>query len=181
MWCAGRRRKVAAFNLREKLGWPEVKHCCEELTHLKRPWCWERLRPGEGYDRGWDGWVASLTQWTWVWINSGSWWWTGKPGMLRFMVSQRVGHDWETELTWNLVDDQNDLGGSLLKIQIPRTDHRHMYSHSLGVDPENRHFHALSFHRLNTFSVCVRHHLCLGDKMVILSSVILTCLGWGKI
>ena len=51
---------------------------CEELTHWKRPWCWERLRPGrEGDDRGWDGWMASSTQRTWVWVNSGSWWWTG--------------------------------------------------------------------------------------------------------
>ena len=50
-------------------------------------------------DRGWDGWMASLTQWTWVWVNSRSWWWTGRPGMLRFMGSQRVGHNWETELT----------------------------------------------------------------------------------
>ena len=74
---------------------------CEELTHLKRPWCWERWRAGgEGDDRGWDGWVASLTRWTWVWVNSGSWWWTGRPGVLWFMGSQRVGHDWETELNW---------------------------------------------------------------------------------
>ena len=74
----------------------------EELTHLKRPWCWGRLRSGgEGDDRGWDGWMASLTQWTWVWVNSGSWWWTGRPGVLRFMGSQRVGHDWATELNWN--------------------------------------------------------------------------------
>ena len=73
----------------------------EELTHWKRPWCWEGLRAGgEGDDRGWDGWMASLTQWTWVWINSGSWWWTGRPGVLRFMGSQRVGHDWATELNW---------------------------------------------------------------------------------
>ena len=51
---------------------------CEELTHLKRPWCWERLRAGgEGDDRGWDGWMASPTQWTWIWVNSESWWWTG--------------------------------------------------------------------------------------------------------
>ena len=56
---------------------------CEELTHLKRPWCWERLRAGgEGDDRGWDGWMASPTQWTWVWVDSGSWWWTGRPGVL---------------------------------------------------------------------------------------------------
>jgi len=50
--------------------------------------------------RGWDGWLASLTRWTWVWVNSGSWWWTGRPGVLQFMESQRVGHDWATELNW---------------------------------------------------------------------------------
>ena len=55
---------------------------------------------GEADDRGWDGWMASLTRWAWVWVNSGSWWWTGRPGMLRFMVSQRVGQDWVTELNW---------------------------------------------------------------------------------
>ena len=67
---------------------------CEELTHWKRPWCWERLRAGgEGDERGWDGWMASPTQWTWVWVDSESWWWTGRPGMLQFMRSQRVGHD----------------------------------------------------------------------------------------
>ena len=75
---------------------------CDELTHLKRPWCWERLRAGgEGDDRGWDGWMASPTQWTEVWVDSGSWWWTGRPGVLRFMGSQRVGHNWVTELNWN--------------------------------------------------------------------------------
>ena len=74
---------------------------CEELTHLKRPWCWEKLKvEGEGDDRGWNGWMASLTQWTWVWVNSGSWWWTGRPGVLHSMGLQRVGHDWTTELNW---------------------------------------------------------------------------------
>ena len=69
------------------------------MTHWKRLWCLEGLEAGgEGDDRGWDGWMASLTQWTWVWVNSGSWWWTGRPGVLRFMGSQRVGHDWATEL-----------------------------------------------------------------------------------
>ena len=54
---------------------------CEELTHLKRPWCWERLRAGgKGEDRGWDGWMASLTQWSWVWVNSRSSWQTGRCG-----------------------------------------------------------------------------------------------------
>ena len=74
---------------------------CEELTHWKRLWCWEGLGAGgEGDDRGWDGWMASLTRWTWVWVNSGRWWWTGRPGVLRFMGLQRVGHDWEAELNW---------------------------------------------------------------------------------
>ena len=73
----------------------------EDLTHWKRPWCWEGLGArGEGDDRGWDGWMASLTRWTWVWVNSGSWWWTGRPGVLRFMGSQRVRHDWATDLIW---------------------------------------------------------------------------------
>ena len=65
----------------------------EELTHWKRPWCWERLKPREGDDRGWDGWIASPTWWTWVWTSSGSWWWTGRPGMLQSMGSQRVRND----------------------------------------------------------------------------------------
>jgi len=75
---------------------------CEELTHWKRLWCWEGLGArGEGDNRGWDGWMASLTGWMWVWVNSGSWWWTGRPGVLRFMGSQRVGHDWATDLIWS--------------------------------------------------------------------------------
>ena len=69
---------------------------CEELTHLKRPWCWERLKAGEGDDRG-DGWMASPTQWTWVWVNSGIWPWTGKPGLLKSMGLQRDGHETSTE------------------------------------------------------------------------------------
>ena len=72
---------------------------CEEPIHWKRLWCWERLRAGgEGDDRGWDGWMVSVTQWTWVWVNSGSWWWTERSGMLQSIGSQRVGHDWATEL-----------------------------------------------------------------------------------
>ena len=58
----------------------------------------------EGDDRGWDGWMASLTRWTWVWVNSGSWWWTGWPGVLRFVGSQRVRHDWATELNWTAIN-----------------------------------------------------------------------------
>ena len=85
-------------------------HLVQRGDYLTRPWCWERLRAGgEADDRGWDGWMASPTQWTWVWVDSGSWWWTGRPGILRFMGSQKVGHNWATELNyanvniaWNL-------------------------------------------------------------------------------
>ena len=70
---------------------------------IGKDWCWEGLGAGgEGDDRGWDGWMASLTWWTWVWVNSGSWWWTGRPGVLRFTGSQRVRHDWATEPNWTL-------------------------------------------------------------------------------
>ena len=72
---------------------------CKELTHLKRPWCWERLK-AEGDDREWDGWMATPTLWTWVWLSSRSWWWTRKPGMLKSMGLQRVGHNWVTEVNW---------------------------------------------------------------------------------
>ena len=74
----------------------------KELTHLKRHWCWARLKKagGEGDNRGWDGWMTSPTQCVWVWVSSGSLWWTGKPGMLKSMGSQRIGHDRVTELNW---------------------------------------------------------------------------------
>ena len=82
----------------------------EELTHWKRLWCWEGLGAGgEGDDRVWDSWMASLTQWTSVWVNSESWWWTGRPGVLRFMGLQRVGHDWETELTDKANRDSHNI------------------------------------------------------------------------
>ena len=99
----------SAEGLMLKLKLNSLATWCEELTYWKRPWCWERLRAGgEGDDRGWDGWMAWLTQWTWVWVDSGSWWWTGRPGVLRFMGWQRVGHDWVTELNWtDMTDRQN--------------------------------------------------------------------------
>ena len=76
-------------------------HLMQRADFWKGPWCWERLRAGgEGDDRGWDGWMVSLTRWTWVCVGSGSWWWTGRPGMLQSMGLQRVGHDWVTELNW---------------------------------------------------------------------------------
>ena len=75
---------------------------CEELTHWKRPWWWERLKArGEGDDRGWDGWMASLTRCIWVQASSGRWWWTGRSGVLQSMGSQKVRHDGETELNWS--------------------------------------------------------------------------------
>ena len=81
--------------------------CCspwrhKELINWKRPWCWEILRAGgEGSDGGWDDWMALSTQWTWVWVNSRSWWCvTGRPGVLQFMGLQRVGHNWVSEMNW---------------------------------------------------------------------------------
>ena len=79
---------------------------CEELTRWKRPWCWEGFgEGGEGDDRGWDGWMASPTRAAWVLVNYRNLWWTGKPGMLRFMELQRVRHNWATELNWTDADD----------------------------------------------------------------------------
>ena len=81
-----------------------VYYLCVHMTHWNRPWCWEGLGAGgEGDDRGWDGWMASPIQWAWVWANSGSLWWTGRPGVLQFMGSQRVGYNWATELNWTTV------------------------------------------------------------------------------
>ena len=75
--------------------------CWSWNSNTLATWCWERLRAGrEGDDKGWDGWMASPTQRPWVWVDSGSWWWTGRPGVLRFMGSQRVGHDSATGLNW---------------------------------------------------------------------------------
>ena len=76
-------------------------HLMWRVDSLEKTLCWEGLGAGgEGDDRGWDGWVASLTRWTWVWVNCRGWWWTGRLGVLRFMGSQRIGHDWATELNW---------------------------------------------------------------------------------
>ena len=75
---------------------PDVKNWL-----IWKDWCWEWLKVGgDGNNRGWDGWMASLTQWTWVWVRSGSWWWAWRPGVLQSMGSQRVGHNWATELNW---------------------------------------------------------------------------------
>ena len=114
LWCWRRLLRVSwtarsnQFILKEILNWKvwcwswgsnTLATWCEELTHWKRPWCCERLKAGgEECGRGWDGCMASLTWLTWVWASSGSWWSTGKPGVLQSMGLQRVGHDWETEL-----------------------------------------------------------------------------------
>ena len=76
-------------------------HLMRSVDSWERLWCWEGLGAGgEGDDRGWDGWMASPTWWMWVWVNSRSWWWTGRPGVLWFMGLQRVRHDWATEMNW---------------------------------------------------------------------------------
>ena len=72
-------------------------HLMRRVDSLEKTWCWKRLRAGEGSDSGWNGWMASSTQWTWVWASSGKWWKTGKPGVLQLMGLQRVGHNWVTE------------------------------------------------------------------------------------
>ena len=76
-------------------------HLIWKADSLEKTLMLERFREGgEGDDKGWDGWMASLPQWIWVWVNSGSWWWTGSSRVLWFMGSQRVGHDWASELNW---------------------------------------------------------------------------------
>ena len=77
---------------------PVLFHLMWRADSFEKPRCWERLKAWEGDNRGWDGWMASLTQWTWVWVSSGNWLWTGRPGVLWSMGSQRVRHDWVTEL-----------------------------------------------------------------------------------
>ena len=91
---------------------------CEELTHWKRPWCWGRLKAGgEGDNRGWDGWMASPTWWTWVWASFGSWWWTGKPGMLQPWGWKE--EDMTERLNW-LIDSARNLG-AILHFSLPWT------------------------------------------------------------
>ena len=85
-----------------KLKFQYFGYLMQRTDYLKRPWCWERFKAGgKEDDRGWDGWMPSPTRWTWVWVNSRSWWWTGKPCMLQSMGSQRVRHDWIDRLSIN--------------------------------------------------------------------------------
>ena len=112
----------------------------EELAHWERPWCWERLKVGgEGDDKGWDVWMASLTQRTWIWASSGRWWRTGKPGELQSMGSQRVRHDLATEqpqhwtsyellIKWAMSLSSQNVASFLWKRQWKK---RHRLWHSL--------------------------------------------------
>ena len=100
---------------------------CEELTHLKRPWCWERLKAwGEGDDRGWAGWMSSLNQWTWVWVNSRSWSQTRILGVLGSMGLQRVRYNWATELNWT------EPGGAVGKEPVCQYRRHEKWIRSLG-------------------------------------------------
>ena len=95
------KKRCSAEGMMLKLKLQYFGHLMQRADSLEKTLMLEGLGAGgEGDDRRWDGWMASLTQWTWVWVNSRSWWWTGRPGMLRFMGLQRVGHDWATELNW---------------------------------------------------------------------------------
>ena len=85
-----------------KLKFPYFGHLMWRVDSLEKTLMWEGLAPrGDRDERGWDGWMASVTRWTWVWATSRSWWWTGRPGMLRFTGSQRIGHNWVTDLIWS--------------------------------------------------------------------------------
>ena len=110
---------------------------CEKLTHWERPWYWKRMKVGgEGDDRRWDGWMASLTWWTWVWASSGSWWWTGKPGVLQSMGSQRVRHDWVTELNW------------LACVCAQLLSHVQLFCNSMDYSPRGSSVHGISWARI---------------------------------
>ena len=112
-WTSGRSNQSILKEINPNIHWNDwcwswnsnpLATWCEELTHLKRPGCWKRLKAGgEGADRGWDGWMAPPTRWTWVWASSGSWWWIGKTGVLQSIGLQRVRHYWTIELNWRYI------------------------------------------------------------------------------
>ena len=101
-----------------KLKLQHFGHLMWRTDSFEKTQCWERLRAGgEGDDRGWDGWMASLTRWTWVWVKSRSWWWTRRLDVLQSMGSQRVGHDRATELNWYHMGDFS--GGPMVRTILP--------------------------------------------------------------
>ena len=121
-----------------------------------RPWCWERPKAGgEGDDRGWDGWMAPPTRWTWLWVSSRSWWWTGRPGVLQSMGSQRVGHDWVTELNYVAQQKERPLnsspqvssGSTTGEIQEGRLNR------SVSLNAVNRYFRFWQFRSVPDFSI----------------------------
>ena len=139
---------------------------CKELTHLKRPWCWERLKVGEGEDREWDGWVAPLAQWTRVWVNSRSWWWTGRPGVLQSMDSQRVRHDWATELNWT-------------ELMVTKRTYFHIHQWAGGRVPHIPSYHGHLWERLENVLSWVRGNMRQSSAGPLLG-VILTEAGGDK-
>ena len=129
-------------------------HLMWELTHLKRPWCWGKSKAvGERDHRGRDGWMASLTQWTWVWASSRSWWWIGKPGVLQSMGSQGVRHDWVAELTW-------------CTLQV-----KTWFKHGLNIMIDMRHFFSLFFISIIDFLSKERQASSFGKYWIVSQTV----------
>ena len=123
-------------------------HLMQRVDLLKSLWWWEGLGAGgEGDDRGWDGWMASPPRWMWVWVNSGSWWWTGRPGMLWFTGSQRVGHDWATELNWSIpyhvsqMPKRSAITCLLYNISINNYMAKHYFGESNQLNKERKRSH----------------------------------------
>ena len=136
---------------------------CKELTHWKRPSCWERLRAGgEGDDRGWDGWMASHTRWTRVWVNSECWWWTGNPGVLQFKGSQRVGHDWVTELNLLL----QHFSKSVASVKKKRQNVWMWWWFRLGLLPWQPHASCLTCYFLPRLSSSLKRNNCICHIML---------------
>ena len=150
------RRPVLGVHWKDwRWGWNSstLATSCEELTHWKRLWCWEGLGAGgEGDDRGWDGRMASPTRCTRVWVNSGSWWRTGRLGVLRFMGSQRVGHDWVTELNWT----------------------EQIYLHTINKGRAKWHHHLFT-EQSDHFKVNTMYTDVTSSKMILISSLLCTC------
>ena len=115
-------------------------HLVQRVDSLEKTLMLEGLGAGgEGDDRGWDGWMASPTRWTWVWVNSGSWWWTGRPGVLQFMRSQRVGHNSAAELRYVAMDKWFKFSVPLLSpLENKDINNNNTYFVRLGVLKEQR-------------------------------------------